>query len=305
VRQDLPQEILIEPTSCIPESSLVEEIPKYNKGYHFGNISPVLGETSTKTDWCYIRSIVVISSTRLPEFAIPVALADIHLKPEMGQAISNRLNTVYRDNDVVPIDTHFTRERFHNPSRQSCAQLLFDAEKYGREKDHRLDRDAQRGAQRRELAKGVKINPDCRYSCPSGPCCEESLPHGRKTSQHGLYMQDVHAIRSFAQIERRQILLTTALAGQNPIWVLVCKTKEVKSKIVSGVTRNTLTFEKLDYWTEQGLLHILHTGWLDSNDSRGLERFRDGNDPYGSFRLRFKELYTVQLVIIPPAIVRD
>jgi hypothetical protein len=130
-------------------------------------------------------------------------------------------------------------------------------------------------------------------------------------------------VTSFAQIERCKMTVLTTHPGQDPVWFLVAKSDEIARMILTalpvegfyatlggdtlfvetGLIRPKLKnwvipFEFLDKWIEQGLLHVLHTGWLDRNDTRSLKRLGDGYNPYGSFRLRFKEIHTVHAVVI-------
>jgi hypothetical protein len=44
---------------------------------------------------------------------------------------------------------------------------------------------------------------------------------------------------------------------------------------------------------KDGLLHILHASRFDGDDPRCLERFRYGDDPYGSFPPRFESVHTL------------
>ena len=108
--------------------------------------------------------------------------------------------------------------------------------------------------------------------------------------QKGQYMRVQDAVRCFAEIQRSEPAFPGSTLSQVPIWFLVCESEEAESQVLSLVRDYDLTFETVDQWIEHGLLHILHTGWLNRNDPRSLERFRHGYDPDRVFRIRFDEL---------------
>jgi len=116
----------------------------------------------------------------------------------------------------------------------------------------------------------------------------------------GPYMQNMNAIRSLTQIECAQIASSAPSAGQIPIWDLIPKTQEVFSEILPIVTRHDLTLEHLDQWLGNGLLHILHMGRLHSYDSRGPQRFRDGDYLNGCLLTRLKDFNKVIAIRISP-----
>jgi hypothetical protein len=118
--------------------------------------------------------------------------------------------------------------------------------------------------------------------------------------EHFNYMHFRNSIGSFTHIECGKKTVLGTNSGVMPIWLLVCKSDHAESKIWPVISRNDLTFEQLDQWLRDGLLHILHTGWLNPNDTRSFERFRYGNDLYGSFRIGFQEINAILLVVIPP-----
>lgn len=76
----------------------------------------------TKTNGCNPLTIVVVASARLPEFAIPERLVAVDLEPKKLKHANHFLHTIYRDDNVVTVDTHLPahlKEKFavkwHSP----------------------------------------------------------------------------------------------------------------------------------------------------------------------------------------------
>jgi hypothetical protein len=127
----------------------------------------------------------------------------------------------------------------------------------------------------------------------------------RKPRKQEKYMLVQDTIGCVAQVERRESAIDGALIGQEPIGFLVLETDEesAESRVLTSTGRWKFgTFlEAVDKLHREGLLHILHSSWLNGYDSRGLECLRDWSDLYRNFSPRLEKLDTVQLVVITPA----
>jgi hypothetical protein len=107
-------------------------------------------------------------------------------------------------------------------------------------------------------------------------------------------------IGCFAQIERSEAAIEAALASQKAICFLICKTDEPLAEVELLTTQGWWEFstilQAIDNLVKQGLLHVLHSSRLLSNDSGSLVRLRDWSDLYRHFSPRLEELDTVQFV---------
>jgi hypothetical protein len=111
-----------------------------------------------------------------------------------------------------------------------------------------------------------------------------------------------------AQIERGEVAAFAALSSEEPVWLLMLESDEVTAEhgvllgqTITGrdfVPRWTDVLEALDELLRKGLLHVLHGSRLLSNNSRGLESLRDGDDLYRSLLPRLEELHMVKLVVL-------
>jgi hypothetical protein len=106
----------------------------------------------------------------------------------------------------------------------------------------------------------------------------------------------------FAQIERSEAAIEAALASQEAICFLILKTDEplpeVELLTTQGWRKFVSVLQAINDLEAQGLLEILHSSRLLSNDSGSLVRLRNGSDLYRHFRTRLEKLNTVQLVVI-------
>jgi len=110
------------------------------------------------------------------------------------------------------------------------------------------------------------------------------------------YMPIQDTIGCLTHIECSMLARKRSFASHYPVWVLVREADKPESEVPRRhIANDSLTLKHLNQRIENGLLRILHTGWLDRNDPRLLERFRDGDNPYGTLVLEFQDMNMLEL----------
>lgn len=116
-------------------------------------------------------------------------------------------------------------------------------------------------------------------------------------------------IGCFTQIERSKAAVMAAFASKEPIWLLQCETDKMFTEVANLLgtryfSKHRPTFqmilESVHELITEGLLHVLHGSGFLSDNSWGLESFRDGDDFYRRLLPRLEKLNTVKLVVITP-----
>jgi hypothetical protein len=130
-----------------------------------------------------------------------------------------------------------------------------------------------------------------------------SLIEMRKSRKQEFYMPVRDPIGGFAQIERSEAAIDAAFQSEEPIYLLYFESDE--SAVAKFVTtpmwvRTRTLLQHLYEALGDGLLHILHTGWFDSDDSRLAESFRYSDDLYRSLCTGFEEYGRIFMVVQTP-----
>jgi hypothetical protein len=92
-----------------------------------------------------------------------------------------------------------------------------------------------------------------------------------------------------------------SLTSQALVRRLICESDHTVTYVVVLNKPYRRRFDVFHESCHQPLLHILHAGRFDSNNSRCLERFRNCDDPYRSLRSRFEEIHFGEVLLMVPS----
>jgi hypothetical protein len=212
-----------------------------------------------------IVGVIVFLPTRFSELSRPESLAEINLEPKSLKELSDNLDAIRGDDEVISVDAHPTRQELDFLASQPATVLLFKCEDDNGQKDHSLERKTESRTHTRELgqafyaiARDISLPRTCGIHC---------IAKMRKMSYHFSYVLVRDSIGCLGEIDSRKTAAPRTFTGQKLVRRLVSEPDQSSDNWVALERENQLFHERL--------LHKLHAGWLTGDDSWSLERFRD------------------------------
>jgi DNA-binding sugar fermentation-stimulating protein len=108
----------------------------------------------TKTDGSYPLTIVIVTPTRLPEFAIPETLVLVDFEAKSLKQLNHSVYIFYGNDDIVTVDTHLPNHLMNETAGEGFTSLVSNRGEDNGCENHCFDGKAESRAHRRELDQG-------------------------------------------------------------------------------------------------------------------------------------------------------
>jgi hypothetical protein len=108
-----PRNILIQHTTALPVTTHIELIPEAYYRLNPSCVLPMCRERMTNADNTNVLAVIVLLTTRLSELSSPERLVQTNSSSKKFERLHNGRHMIYRNDKIVPIDTHRAGKTFH------------------------------------------------------------------------------------------------------------------------------------------------------------------------------------------------